>query len=129
MKVAVPIRNGRVSPVFDAAGRLAVFEFEGDSCSARSELDIRGAGIEARAALLKELGVSVLICGGISNRTARIVERGGIRLVPWIVGDIDEVIDAWCTGSLDGEGFMMPGCRRGRGRGHGRHGGGRRSRR
>ena len=129
MKVAVPVRNGRVSPVFDAAGRLAVFEFDGDSCSSRSELDIREAGVEARAALLRELGVSVLICGGISNRTAWIVERSGIRLVPWIIGYIDDVMDAWCKGSLDSEGFMMPGCRRGRGRGHGRYGGGRRSRR
>jgi len=129
MKVAVPIRNGRVSPVFDAAGRLAVFDLDGDSSPARSELDIRKAGIEARAALLRELGVSVLICGGISNRTAWIVERSGIRLVPWIIGDVDEVIDAWCSGSLDSEGFMMPGCRRVRMRGTGGQGGGRRKRR
>jgi len=80
---------------------------------------IRESGGEARAELLQELGVSSLICGAISNHTARIVERCGIELMPWFVGEIDDVIDAYCTGSLDSDGFIMPGCGHGQGSGRG----------
>ena len=119
MKVALPVRNGRISPVFDVAVRLVVVEFDGGTPAGRSEFSIRESGGEARAELLQELGVSSLICGAISNHTARIVERCGIELMPWFVGEIDDVIDAYCTGSLDSDGFIMPGCGRGQGSGRG----------
>ncbi len=116
MKVALPIRNGRVSPVFDVACRLIVVAFEGGTPAERSEFSIKESGGDARAILLQELGISVLICGAISNQTARIVERRGIELIPWIVGEIDDVIDAYCAGSLGSDGFIMPGCRHRHGR-------------
>jgi predicted Fe-Mo cluster-binding NifX family protein len=119
MKVALPIRNGRVSPVFDVACRLVVVAFEGGAPAERSEFSIKESGGDARAVLLQELGVSALICGAISNQTARLVERRGIELIPWIVGEIDDVIDAYCTGSLGNDGFIMPGCRRRQGGGRG----------
>jgi predicted Fe-Mo cluster-binding NifX family protein len=140
MKLAIPIRNERVSPVFDSASRLLVIELQGDEAVSRSEIPIREGGPGARSALLHELGVSTLICGAISNRTAMKVERLGIELLPWIVGDIDEVIEAYCRGTLDSEGFVMPGCRqtrrrttyhcqgrRGQGAGGRRRAGGRRN--
>ena len=117
MKVALPVRNGRISPVFDVAVRLIVVEFDGGVPAGRSEFSIRESGGEARAELLQELGVTILICGAISNHTARLVERSGIELLPWFVGEIEEVIEACCTGSLDNDGFIMPGCRRGQGSG------------
>jgi predicted Fe-Mo cluster-binding NifX family protein len=119
MKVAIPIRNGRVSPVFDVASRLVVVDFEGGMPAGRSEFSVTERGGEARAALLQELGVSVLICGAVSNQTARIVERCGIELRPWIVGEIDDVLEAYRSGSLGSDGFIMPGCRRGQGGGRG----------
>ncbi len=119
MKVAIPIRNGRISPVFDVATRLLVVDFAGGEPGERSEFLIRESGGEVRAELLQELGVKILICGAISNQTARIIERCEIDMRPWIVGDIEDVIDAYTTCSLDSEGFIMPGCRRGQGSGRG----------
>lgn len=119
MKVAIPIRNGRISPVFDVATRLVIVEFDGGKPGERSEYSIVESGAEARAGLLQELGVSTLICGAISNNAARIVARCGLKLLPWVVGEIDDVLEAFSTDSLDADGFLMPGCRRGKGGGHG----------
>ena len=119
MKVAIPIRNGRVSPVFGAASRFVIVEFEESIPAGRSEFTISEGGGDARVVLLEELGVSTLICGAISNQTARMVERHGIELMPWIVGELDDVIDAYCAGSLGSDGFNMPGCRRGQEGGRG----------
>ncbi len=129
MKVAIPIRNGRISPVFDVATRLLVVDFAGGEPGERSEFLIRESGGEVRAELLQELGVKILICGAISNQTARIIERCEINLRPWVVGDIEDVIDAYTTCSLDSEGFIMPGCRRGQGGGRGGMQGNRQGRR
>jgi predicted Fe-Mo cluster-binding NifX family protein len=117
MKVAIPIRNGRISPVFDVATRLVVVEFTGSEPVERSEFSIVESGAEARASLLQELGITTLICGAISNSAARIVARCGVKLVPWVVGEIDDVLEAFSTDSLDTDGFLMPGCRRGEGSG------------
>ena len=116
MKVAIPIRNGRISPVFDAASRLILVEFESGVPTGRSEFSIKESGNGARVEMLQNLGVSTLICGAISNHIARIVERCGIELLPWVVGDIDDVIDAYCSDSLGTDGFIMPGCRHRHGR-------------
>ena len=129
MKVAIPIRDGRVSPVFDVATRLMVVDFAGGEPGERSEFSIRESGGEVRAGLLRELGVKILICGAISNHTARIIERCGIDLRPWVIGEIDDVIDAYTTCSLDTDGFIMPGCRRGQGGGRGGMQGNRQGRR
>lgn len=120
MKVALPIRNGRISPVFDVAVRLVVVEFESGISVGRSEYTIREIGGEVRAELLEELGVTTLICGAISNQTARIVERCGIKLMPWFIGEIDDVIDAYGKGTLNSDRFIMPGCGHGRGNRQGR---------
>ena len=129
MKVAIPIRNGRISPVFDVSTRLLVVDFVNGEPGERSEFSIRESGVEVRAELLQELGVKILICGAISNQTARIIKRCGIDLRPWVVGEIDDVIDAFTTCSLDSEGFIMPGCRRGQGGGQGGMQGNRQGRR
>ena len=42
MKVAIPIRSARISPVFDAARRLVLIDVEGRTESGRREEDING---------------------------------------------------------------------------------------
>jgi predicted Fe-Mo cluster-binding NifX family protein len=127
MKVAIPIRNGRISPVFDVATRIVVVEFKGGEPGERSEYSIVESGAEVRGALLQELQVSTLICGAISNGAARVVARCGVKLVPWVVGEIDDVLEAFGADSLDTDGFLMPGCRRGKGHGRGMARGGSRN--
>jgi hypothetical protein len=39
----------------------------------------------------------------------------GIRVIPFVTGDVDAVIHAWLTTGLNSGAFLMPGCcRRGR---------------
>ncbi len=116
MKVAIPIWKGRVSPVFDTACRMVIVEFEDGRPGERSEFVVKNGGSSARVGLLQDLGATTLICGAISNRTASIVEHCGIELVPWVVGEIDDVIEAFFSDSLGTDGFIMPGCRHRHGR-------------
>jgi len=115
MKVAVPIWNGRVSPVFDTAGNFLVIDFDKGREISRETVAVPELQIFQRCRKLRELGIEIIICGAISNPALSAVCAEGIRVIPWISGDIEEVVDSFLTGALPSNRFMMPGCR-GRGR-------------
>ncbi|MDD3642847.1 MAG: NifB/NifX family molybdenum-iron cluster-binding protein [Candidatus Krumholzibacteria bacterium] len=111
MKVALPEWNGRVSPVFDTAGRLVVVRIEDGVEVERESIAIDEELPGPKAAWLSRIGVATLICGAVSNGLARAIEAVGIALIPWTAGCIDEVIAAYLGGRLDVPAFRMPGCR------------------
>ena len=123
MRIAVPVFQGRVAPVFDWCESLAVVEAGSDGEAAREEVSLRGVSASGRADRLVELRIETLLCGGISAPMTDLVEARGIRVVPWAAGPVEEVIGAFQQGTLTQPRFTMPGCcgRRGRGR-HGRGG-------
>ncbi len=123
MKVAFPIQRGRISPVFDSCGRLLLVEDRKGAGRVREEVSLAGLDRFERAPRLKDLGVDVLVCGGLSPWVASQVESLGIGLIPWVAGPVEEVVDAFFLGRLPSRAFTMPGCRwaggrRGRGGGH-----------
>ncbi|HPK53680.1 MAG TPA: hypothetical protein PK114_04415, partial [Smithellaceae bacterium] len=63
-----------------------------------------------KAFRLSELGVGTLICGAITRSLQEIVVANGIQVVPFITGDLREVIQAWMTAGLKGDAYVMPGC-------------------
>jgi predicted Fe-Mo cluster-binding NifX family protein len=59
---------------------------------------------------LVELGVGTLVCGAISRPLHDMVASQGIRVVPFVTGDLDKVVQAWLNGELARDAFCMPGC-------------------
>ncbi len=128
MKIAIPIWNGYVSSVFDFAHRLLLLEIQNGSETNRSEISLDPESITQRAVRLKTLGADVLICGAISRSLASMVIASGIKVLPYTVGPVDEVIKAYLTDKLEQTRFVLPGfwpgarkgfrkghrCRRGR---------------
>ena len=64
----------------------------------------------AQAARLSELEIRILICGAISIEFASAIEMYGIRIIPFIAGDVHQVLDAYQKGTLLWPSFQMPGC-------------------
>ena len=110
MRVAIPVWNGRVSPVFDTAGQVLLVEVEQGSERNRRSEELSGSFPAWRVRRLVELGVEVLICGGISRPLATMLAAAGIRLVPWTAGSVDEVLTAYLGGRLPDPRWLMPGC-------------------
>ena len=129
MKIAIPIWNGYVSSAFDFAHRLLLIEIQNSSETNRSEISMDPEPISQRAARLKTLGIDVLICGAISRSLASMVTASGIKVLPYAVGPVDEILKAYLTDKLAQPQFVLPGfwpgarkdfrrghrCRRGRG--------------
>lgn len=121
MKVAIPHWQGRVSPVFDVAGRVLVVEFLDGVEHSRREIDLDVDAPQLRAAGLARAGADVLICGAISRSMQLAVSAAGIELIPQTCGGIEQVLAAFAGGRLQADAFLMPGCC-GRGRGRGANG-------
>lgn len=141
MRIALPVHEGQVSPVFDWARRLLVVDRpaaprasgDGEREAARREIELDDLAPALRARRLAELGVDTLLCGGISAPLAALVEAQGVKVMAGLVGEADAVLDAFSAGGLPDPRFAMPGwrcpgqrtrarrrCGRGRGRGGGR---------
>ncbi len=129
MKVAIPIWQGHVSPVFDSAQQLLIVEIADSAEIRRSEEKLPQGFPPQCVARLKQLGVDVLVCGAISRPLAGMIAASGITLVPFISGECEEVLAAYLDKKLPSPQFLMPGCYgSGPGRRHRRHhrgGGGR----
>jgi predicted Fe-Mo cluster-binding NifX family protein len=109
-RIAIPIRDDCVSPVFDFARRLLLVEFENDLEVGRSETVIFPEPDFQRAARLSELQVQLLICGAISQDLTRWVLGAGIEILSYVSGPIDEVVKAYAAGQLAEPRFVLPGC-------------------
>ena len=114
MRVALPVWNGRVSPVFDTARHLLIADIEGRELKSRSEIALVEIVWPARVRRLVNSGVEVLICGAISRGFSTMITASGIRVIPGIVGDVDEVLRAFTLGQIPSPQFFMPGWGGGR---------------
>jgi predicted Fe-Mo cluster-binding NifX family protein len=110
MKLALTVWENRISPVFDCAQTLLVVDVSGDMAAGKHLEPFHYESPFDRATKLSELGVKVLICGAVSDSFANIIETYGIRIIPFVAGAVDEVLDAYLAGGLCDIKFRMPGC-------------------
>jgi predicted Fe-Mo cluster-binding NifX family protein len=119
MKTAFAAWNNRIAPVFDVARQIHIVETESGRIVGESREELAD-DVPARKALhLAGLNIGTLVCGAISRPLQAMVAAYGIRVVPFVAGDLREVIEAWLAGRLEMDVFAMPGCcGRGRRRSH-----------
>jgi predicted Fe-Mo cluster-binding NifX family protein len=122
VRIAVAVWQSRISPVFDTARQLLMLDIENGCESQRTEQSIFGPSMQKRVDQLVELDVDVLLCGAISRQLADMVAASGIRLVPWLTGEAEGVLQWYLTGKPIEPRFLMPGCDRQRHRVRGMHG-------
>lgn len=112
MVVAVTIWGNRISPVFDSSSTLLIVEIEKNRIIKRSRENFSPDFMNHLEKRLKELNVSTIICGAITDAPAQILEEGGFLLVPFISGFADDVIDNIMNEKPITPQFLMPGCRK-----------------
>jgi predicted Fe-Mo cluster-binding NifX family protein len=110
MRVAIPIFNGRISPVFDAARHLVLVDVENGRELGRTEKVVEEPEMAPRARRVAELGVDVLICGAVSRPLEAMLLSAGVEVVPQTCGQAEEVFRAFLSGQLTEQAFLVPGC-------------------
>ena len=110
MTVAIPISEGRISPVLDAAARFLVVTRRRGKQSNRRECVVGPQPVDAMAASIAELKVDVLLCAAVSEALRRSLEACGVRVRRHLCGDAETVLRAFLAGHLRQADFRMPGC-------------------
>lgn len=115
MKVALSVWNGRIAPVFDVSRRILLLDIHHRVVTGREEETFEEDDPVRKAGKLAEWKVRKLLCGAISRPLAGLFAAYGIRTIPFLAGDAEEVIEAYLAGELPNRRLTMPGCCRGSG--------------
>jgi len=110
MRIAVPIFDGRISPVFDAARRLVLVDIENGREVRRTEQVVEETDLGPRVSRIAALGANVLICGAISRPLEAMLFSAGVEVIPQVCGPWENVLRVFLSGQLTEQAFMMPGC-------------------
>lgn len=100
MKIAVTYENGMIFPHFGHTAQFKLYEVEENQILRTQVVDTNGQGHGALAGLLQQLGVDVLICGGIGGGAQMALAQAGIRLYGGVSGTADEAVLALLHSSL-----------------------------
>jgi len=111
MKTAFAYWDKRIAPVFDTARQIHVVETESGRIVCEALETLESDVLVQKALRLSELGINALVCGAVSRYLNEMIDAYGIRVFPFVAGDLREVIQAWLKGTLKRESFSMPGCR------------------
>jgi predicted Fe-Mo cluster-binding NifX family protein len=108
-RAAVPSFMGRVSPVLDTCTQLCLLDPKGQGAVACWTIPVHGASLYQRVFEIRQLGIGLIICGAVSELFETLLREAEVRLIPGIAGDLDDVITAYCSGTLNDPRFRMPG--------------------
>ena len=105
MNIAIPIFGNRVSPRFDSAAAFLLIRVNNGIVRERTERPMQGARGCRRTELLTGDDVDVLLCGGIRQCDYYSVADAGIDVYPGLMGETNEVLEAFLRGEISKEGF------------------------
>lgn len=109
-KTAFAYWNNRIAPVFDTARYLLIIESEnGRSIGETREIFPDSLPVQ-KALRLLDMGVNGLVCGAISRLMHDLIAAYGIQVIPFVAGDLPDVVQAWLNGTMETDFFTMPGC-------------------
>ncbi|MDD2466323.1 MAG: NifB/NifX family molybdenum-iron cluster-binding protein [Desulfobulbus sp.] len=109
-KIAVTVWGQRVSPVFDSARTLLIAEINGKTLATTSLITFDPERPLELLHLLRAQQVMLIICGAVSEGPAAMIEAAGIQLIPFIAGDVQQVLEHFLKGRALNKSFRMPGC-------------------
>lgn len=108
--------KNRIAPVFDVSRSVWVVEMDDRRMLHQFQAGIADDQLHLKASRLAALHIDVLVCGAISRPLQKMITDQGISVIPFVAGDLKEVIRAWISGDITNAGdYRMPGCRKGAG--------------
>lgn len=100
MKIAVTYKNGEIFQHFGHTEQFKVYDVQNSAIVSSEVIDTNGSGHGALAGLLSDIGVDILICGGIGGGAQMALMQAGIKLFGGVTGNADEAVAACIAGTL-----------------------------
>ncbi|MCD6163266.1 MAG: hypothetical protein J7K40_12775 [candidate division Zixibacteria bacterium] len=111
MKVVVPYWRQRVSPVLDTAENFLITDIRDSQIAKQSSINLSGRSLVEKIDYLKDQNTTIILCGALSEYCNNMISTKGIKVFPWLCGNINNIIEAFINDGLNEPNLMMPGCR------------------
>ena len=110
MKLALTTARNRITPVFDSATFIEVYESEGygKPCHLVSSLNFKSGAQEGLETLF-HIPIDTVICGAISIEVERLLTLNNVEVYSFLCGSVEDVLLGWQEKRLDEFVFSMPG--------------------
>lgn len=99
--LAIPNFGGRISPRIDCAETLQLFSIENKEIIQRDTIKILAHSNLERINLILRLKPDVVICDGISNLLRDRLKENEIKVIAWLHGNVDEIVDNYINGKIE----------------------------
>ena len=101
MRIAVTYEQGMVGQHFGKTEQFKIYDAENGEIKSSQVINTNGTGHGALAGFLRAAEVQVLICGGIGMGARNALEEVGIKLLPGVTGNADEMVKDYLSGTLE----------------------------
>ena len=101
MRIAVTYENEEIFQHFGHTEQFKVYEIQDGKIVKAEVIDTNGSGHGALAGMLSDMGVDVLICGGIGGGAQMALAQAGIKLYGDVQGNADDAVIAFVAGKLN----------------------------
>jgi len=109
MTIALAHWQGRISPVFDVTQQLLIVPGSPFEPCHHRMVALLHEQPQARAREVAGLGVDVLLCGAVSRMLEAALASAGVRVVGFLCGEVQDVLDAFRHNRLHLSRYRMPG--------------------
>ena len=101
MRVAVTYEQEMVGQHFGRTEQFKIYDVKDGNIISSQIIDTNGTGHGALAGFLRAAEVETLICGGIGMGARNALAEVGIRLLPGVSGNADQVVNDYLAGMLE----------------------------
>lgn len=109
MRIAIPVWGNKVSPVFETSEHLLLVDIENGIEKSREIIKVEDSDPVHRINLLYNLEVNLLVCGAITNQLETSFDTDRIKIIPFVCGNVEQIITAVTKGNPIRAMFSMPG--------------------
>jgi predicted Fe-Mo cluster-binding NifX family protein len=100
MRVAIPHHAGDVAPCFEYSANITIFSVRKNRVVAQMDFTLQSKEALDRIRLLRDQGVTVLICGGIQDAFESLLVAAGIEVISWVTGEARDLLELFLQNKL-----------------------------
>ena len=100
MRIAVTYENGQIFQHFGRTEQFKLYDVEDGVVTSYEVVGTGGRGHGELINVLRELGVKVLICGGLGGGARNGLMMSGVEVCSGNEGDADAAVSAYVSGTL-----------------------------
>ena len=108
MNIAIPMYGNRVMPRFGCTREIMIVTVEDGKILSRKRLTMTQEKFISLPEVFASERISVMICGGIHPRFQQVIQGQNIQLVWGVVGEWQDVLQAYLKGTLQSNPAFCP---------------------